>query len=309
MISKFKYIISCLVAFQIWCASMYAQQDSIVVQMDNLVDVYEELNRLYPFSDYVTLKQGEVAYWVNRTMRSEYDFVGDCQRLKPLIDKLKALPCIGQKVIKEGADTPAEGIVFACHPSFRDDVQNNYIELVFNRNTIHFLYTSKLKESVIPYESNDRIADEMDNFFAQYISRPEVYKFGVQYDGPTYQYQLVTFNNPQKLRQHAEGVIYTVPNCSIDDWNTIFEKIKGYALTNNVDVAWNDVYRHYESVEILIQRASTIPIVFAATYRDETLKLLRIEGTENYNIVLPRIWSEDTPVFNPKKNKDYYKQK
>lgn len=309
MISKFKYIISCLVAFQIWCTSMYAQQDSIVVQIDNLVDVYEELNRLYPYCDYVTLKQGEVAYWINRTMKPEYDFVGDYQRLKPLIDKLKALPCIGQKVIKEGTDTPAEGIVFACHPSFRDDVQSNYVELVFNRNMIHFLYTSKLKESAIPYESNDRIADEMDSFFAQYISRPEVFKFGVQYDGPTYQYQLVTFNNPQKLMQHAEGVIYTIPNCSIDDWNAIFEKIKGYALVNNVDVAWNDVYRHYESVEILIQRASTIPIAFAAAYKDETLKLLRIEGTENYNIVLPRIWSEDTPVFNPKKNKDYYKQK
>ena len=76
MISKFKYIISCLVAFQIWCTSMYAQQDSIVVQIDNLVDVYEELNRLYPYSDYVTLKQGEVAYWINRTMKPEYDFVG-----------------------------------------------------------------------------------------------------------------------------------------------------------------------------------------------------------------------------------------
>lgn len=309
MIFRIRYIISFLVAFQIWCASMYAQQNTIVVQMKNLVDVYEELNMLYPYSDYVTQKQGEVAYWVNRNMKPEYDFIGDYQRLKPLVDKLKALPCIGQKVIQEGTDTPAEGIVFACYPSFRDDVQTNYIELVFNRNTIHFLYMSKLKDADVPYESNDRIAEEMDSFFAQYISRPEVFKFGVQYDGPTYQYQLVTFNNPQKLKQHAEGIIYSIPNCSIDEWHAIFNKIKGYALLNNVEVAWNEVYRYYESVEILIQRASTIPIVFAATYKDETLKLLRVEGTENYNIVLPRIWSEDTPIFNPKKNKDYYKQK
>ena len=304
MISEFKFIISCLASLLLWCTNMYARQDSVVVQMDELTGIYEELNRLYPYGDYVTLKQGEVAYWVNRMMKPEYDFVGDYQRMKPLIDKLKGLPCLGQKLIKEGEDMPAEGIVFACRPSFRDDTQTNYVELVFNRNSIHFHYSSSLKNGTATYEPNDRIAEEMDSLFAWYTTKPEALMSAVQYDGPTYQYQLVTFNNPQKLRQHAEGSIYTVPNCSVDDWNTIFEKIKSYALVNNVEVAWNDVYRHYESVEILVQRASTVPIVFAATYKDGTLKLLRLEGTENYNVVLPRIWSEDTPVFNPKKNKE-----
>lgn len=306
MIINNKVIVIAVVICSLLSADVKAQESAHLVLMEELVDIYEELNSMFPNSDYVKLTQNEASYWVNRTMKPEYDFVGNLEKLQPTIKKLQALPCIGKKVVKE--DSPAEGIIFACNPSFRDEKQENYVELIFNRNTIHFCYTSKRKHANYLYESNDWIAAEMNNLFDLFIARPNTTQFGIILDGPTYQYQLVTFTNSQRIKQHAEGIIFTIPDCSVEDWCQIADKMKSYAIKHNVQVAWNDVYRDYESVEILIDRESTIPIVFAAAFKDEELKLLRLEGTANHNIVLPRIWSEDSPVFNPKKNIDYIKQ-
>ena len=179
------------------------------------------------------------------------------------------------------------------------------MELIFNRNKIHFYYTSKRRKCELKNEPNEQIVNEMEDIFRMFINRTGSVSYGIVFDGPTYQYQLVTFNNPHQIRQHAEGQVFSIPNCSIEDWKMIFNKIRGYALRNNVQVAWNDIYRDHESVEIWIDRESTIPIVYAATFKENELKLLRLEGTKDYNVVLPRVWSEDSPIFNPKKNKDY----
>lgn len=303
MVCRLKYIISTLLLCVWVTVRTTAQSLPLVEPMKDLVEMYEALNRAFPYSDYVTLKQNEVCYWVNRSMRPEYDFLGTFEKLKPMIEKLKSLPSKGERTIRE--NDPAEGIVFACYPNFHDDTQENYVELVFNRNLMHFCYISRNKNAVLGHEAHPAIVEEMEKLFGEYVSRKDVGSVGVIYDGPTYQYQLVTFNNSERIRQHAEGTIYIIPNGTEADWQRIFEQIKNYALVHNVQVAWNDVYRDGESVEILIDRESTVPIVFAAALKDGELKLLRLEGTADYNIVLPRIWSEDSPVFNPKKNKDY----
>ncbi|MBQ7239148.1 MAG: hypothetical protein IJS20_10190 [Bacteroidales bacterium] len=303
MIYRIKLIIIVGLLQGLWGGKVAAQSADCVVPMQELVEIYDELNRAFPFSDYVTLKQSEVCYWVNRTMRPEYDFVGTMERLKPVIDKLKSLPCKNPPYTSDSQ--PAEGIVYACRPTFRDVSQDNYVELVFNRNKIHFYYTSKRRTTALKNEPNQQIANEMDELFWTFTKRPEVVSYGITFDGPTYQYQLVTFNNPQQIRQHAEGRIFTIPNCKVEDWMLIFNKMRGYALRYNVQVAWNDVYRDHESVEIWIDRESTVPIVFAATIKEGELKLLRLEGTKDFNIVLPRVWSEDSPIFNPKRNNDY----
>ena len=76
-----------------------AQTSPLVEPMKDLVEMYEALNRAFPYSDYVTLKQNEVCYWVNRSMRPEYDFLGTLEKLKPMIEKLKSLPSKGKKTI------------------------------------------------------------------------------------------------------------------------------------------------------------------------------------------------------------------
>ena len=303
MVYRLKYIIISLLLSGWMSQQVVAQTAPLVEPMSELVEIYEELNRAFPYSDYVTLKQNEVCYWVNRSMQPKYDFLGTLEKLKPMIEKLKSLPCKGEVTMID--NEPAEGITFACYPSFHDEVQENYVELVFNRNLMHFCYISRNKNVILGHAANPTIVEEMETLFGEYVSRKDVGSMGVIYDGPTYLYQLVTFNNSERIRQHAEGTIYTIPNGTKADWLRIFEKIKSYALVHNVQVAWNDVYRDGESVEIWIDRESTVPIVFAAALKDDELKLLRLEGTADYNIVLPRIWSEDSPIFNPKKNKDY----
>lgn len=280
-----------------------AQTSQQLEPMAELVELYEQLNQAFPYSDYVTMNPDEVHFWVNRNMMPEYDFVGIMEKIKPTIERLKSLPHIGNAIYRE--NTPAEGVEYACHPSHNDDVQENYVELLFSRNMIHFYYTSKKKASTFTHQTRQQIADEMEELVQQYISRPNVKTRDIMFDGPTYQYQLVTFNNPQQIRQHAEGTIYTVPNTNQEDWLRFFNKIRDYAIHEHVQVAWNDVYRDHEAVEILIDRDSTIPIVYAATWKDGELTLLRLEGTEGFNIILPRIWSEDSPIFDPKRNKDY----
>ena len=45
--------------------SMKAQNDSRVAQIPEIVDLYEQLENMFPYSDYVNLTQTEVSYWVN----------------------------------------------------------------------------------------------------------------------------------------------------------------------------------------------------------------------------------------------------
>ena len=137
------------------------------------------------------------------------------------------------------------------------------------------------------------------------MMRSGVTKDSIVFDGPSYKYQLVTFTNFQQMMQHAEGVVYNIPNAKHSDWLQFFNKMKSYAIKANVRVAWNDVYREYESVEIWVDRENTIPVVFAAAMKGDTLKVLRLEGTEEYNVILPRVWSEESPVFSPKRIKAY----
>jgi len=149
-----------------------AQTSPLVEPMKDLVEMYETLNGAFPHSDYVTLKPTEVCYWVNRSMHPEYDFLGTLEKLKPMIEKLKSLPSKGEKITRE--NDPAEGIVFACYPNFHDDTQENYVELVFNRNTMHFCYISRNKNAVLGHEANPAIVEEMEKLFGEYVSRKDV---------------------------------------------------------------------------------------------------------------------------------------
>lgn len=280
----------------------WAQDTTRVVPMKEITAVYEMLDSLFPHSDYVIHRQSEVAYWVNRKLPPEYDLKKGWEQIRACIDKLYAQPATGKQIYKD--DAPEGVIIYASRPSFRDGEQANYVEIIFDKKHIHFCYESRKREPADSRKANDAIAEEMDALFRPYVSRKEAVPQSIVFDGPTYQYQMITFNNPQKVKQRAEGTLYDIPGCTEADWNRIFGKIKSYANTGHVEVAWNDVYRHYECAEILIDRTSTIPIVFAAAWKEGVLKLLRLEGTQDYNIILPRIWSEDDHIFDPKKNTD-----
>lgn len=279
-----------------------AQEATRVVPMKEIMGVYAMLDSLFPFSDYVLCRQSEVAYWVNRKLPPEYDMMEGIKKIQPCIDILDALPATGQQMVKK--NSADGGLIYACFPSFRDDEQENFVEIVFKKGHIHFAYNSRKKHIIDCHQANDLIANEMEGLFKPYISKPDAVCSPVVYDGPTYQYQMVTFNNTQKVKQHAKGTLYDIPGCKEADWQRIFSKIKSYANTDHVEVAWNEVYRHYECAQILIDRASTVPIVYAAAWKEGVLKLLRLEGTADYNIVLPRIWPEDSPIFDPSKNTD-----
>ena len=294
-------VILCL----IFSGGINAQDTRCVEPLPELVEIYEELNKMFPNSDYVILRQDEASYWVNRTTAISPDMR---EKIKQIFLSHNLTFSEKEEVLSE-QEKISRDMVFSAtlHGSKRD--QTNYVELLCNDEGLHFYYYSKLLKPVLSYEANDRIAEEFDRLFAKYTSKKGVTNKPIVYDGYTYMYQLVTFNNSQQLKQHAEGIIYTVPNCKESDWKLFFDLMKGYAFKSGIKVAWNDVYRDYEAVEILVERENTIPIVFGATFRNGIMKLIRLEGTMDHNIVLPRVWPEESPVFNPKENVDYINKK
>lgn len=290
------FLLFCLISFA--CAK--AQAQACVAQIPEAVGLYRELVDMFPYSDYVKLDQAEACYWVNSSMKSDKTFDDGMKKICQVIPHLKAM-CTESDVLIDNTHS-TDSLVFACRPSFCDSVQINYLEIVYNRQKLHFYYGSHLNDkNSIGYEANDHIVGSMDSLMETYLSRPGVSADSIVYNGPAYQYQLVTFANQQQIMQHAEGVIYTIPDCSMGDWYKFYGKMKNYAMIRNVKVAWNDIYREYESVEIWIDRANTIPVVFAAAFKGKNLKILRLVGTPDYNIVLPRVWPEDSPVFSPRR--------
>ena len=284
--------------------SMKAQNDSRVAQIPEIVDLYEQLERMFPYSDYVNLTQTEVSYWVNNNMKQTEDFAQGLKKMQSAIKKIKAI--YGDDNIVVESTNSDDSLVFACRPNYHDSVQSNYMEIVYNREKIHFYYGSSLNDKSANYhEANDNIVADIDNMLKTFMMRSGVTKDSIVFDGPSYKYQLVTFTNFQQMMQHAEGVVYNIPNAKHSDWLQFFNKMKSYAIKANVRVAWNDVYREYESVAIWVDRENTIPVVFAAAMKGDTLKVLRLEGTKEYNIILPRVWSEESPVFSPKRIKAY----
>lgn len=289
---KYKLVI---ILSLIFSGVINAQNTQTVEPLPELVEMYEELNKMFPNSDYVILRQDEASYWVNRTTVMSSDMR---EKIKQIITNHKLTYSE-----KDGE------IVFGTTLRSSKIDQVNYVELLCNDDGLHFYYYSKLIKPVSSYEPNDRIAEEFERLLGKYISKKGVTSKPVVFDGYTYLYQLVTFNNSQQLKQHAEGTLYNVTGCKEGDWKQFFDMMKGYAFRPGVKVAWNDVYRDYEAVEILIERENTIPIVFGATFKDGTMKLIRLEGTKDHNIVLPRVWPEDSPVFDPKKNVDLINKK
>ena len=197
--------------------SMKAQNDSRVAQIPEIVDLYEQLENMFPYSDYVNLTQTEVSYWVNNNMKQTEDFAQGLKKMQSAIKKIKAI--YGDDNIVVESTNSDDSLVFACRPNYHDSVQSNYMEIVYNREKVHFYYGSSLNDKSANYhEANDNIVVDIDNMLKTFMMRSGVTKDSIVFDGPSYKYQLVTFTNFQQMMQHAEGVVYNIPNAKHSDW-------------------------------------------------------------------------------------------
>ncbi len=277
-------------------ATRYMQLNPIVM------DVYNELDSIFPLRYLANESPADCAYWVNYTFSSPKEFELYRPWLETLLKRLEKTETYTRKILVTDSLNRYERAVQLSLVT-PNHVQKDYCYLYVKKNKVSFFYQARIDgESYVynngPSDPNGQprqdIADNMDALLNQYINRKNVRKEAVDYDPHKCNYRYLSFLSNNNRSSH--GFRYIVPNCTSSDYRKFRDAIRSYSRKNPVRTSCNDMYWRYDESAICIFRPNNPnPLMIAAALKGTDLYLLRIEG-EN-TCFLPRAWAEENPVW------------
>ncbi len=273
------------------CKTTYMQLNPV------LMDIYHELDSVFPLHYLANESPAHCAYWVNFNFSSREQF----ERYRPWVealikrlDKVQAYTRTTNLTDSMGKYLNGVELVMKTPNSVQKDNCVFYISQA--RMSFHYnacVEGEGFRFANDPDDPNGQprqdIADHMDRLLSEYVHRKGVEKDSVCYPQDK-DYRYVTFNSTNGEPSH--GYRYIVPGCTEEDFRAFSDAIHAYSRTAPVRTSFNDNYWQYEAAAICVIRPNgQNPLMVAAALRGTRLYLLRIEG--EHTCFMPRAWEEE----------------
>lgn len=267
-----------------------------------IMQIYHELDSIFPLRYLANESPTDCAYWVNYTFASPKEKKLYRPWIESLIQRLKTVESYSvTEHRKDSADVYAHGIQGNATTPATEQKDAYYLHLT--DRGVAFYYNARIKGRDFKYQPgvNDPnslprqdIADEMEALLNRYAKRKGTKKEAVSYDPVKTRYNFVTFNS--NVNRGCSGYRYIVPDCKESDYAKFRDAIKRHSMTSSVRTSSNDVYWQYEECAICVFKpGSTNPVMIGAALKGTDLYLILAEGDDC--CFLPRAWAEDSPVW------------
>ena len=262
-----------------------------------LMDIYHELDSIFPLHYLANESPAHCAYWVNFQFSSRDQFERYRPWVESLIRRLDKVEAYKRNInFTDSINEYFNGVELVLKTP--NSVQKDNCVFFISQSRISFHYNARVEGEDFRFandpddpngQSRQDIADHMDRLINAYIHRKGVEKDSVYYPQDK-DYAYVTFNSTNGEPSH--GYRYIVPDCTVKDFRVFSDAIHAYSRTAPVRTSFNDNYWQYEAAAICIIRPNgQNPLMVAAALKGMRLYLLRIVG--DHTCFMPRAWAED----------------
>lgn len=286
-----------LVVFIFMTCTNSANAQEFYIENPEAMRIFQDLNRIFP-RRYLTMRDiGRCEYWINYVYENQEDFEKHKAQIWHLFARLNALPTI-HKYTEEIDSANVQCKNYSMTFPTKINGQEDYLSFSTNTRRLRFYFTSKNRmiDRNADLVTDQKVIDELENLFNEYVSRKKVEKEEVRYRGKT-NYCVYESFPPYTQRGDVSGNRFIVAGCSERDYRRFYDLFHQYVKKDHVLAVSNDVYWDYDECAVRVRQSNGKPLFIGAAFKENKLYLIRAEGCPNGTGLLPRAWAEDNPIW------------